>query len=127
MKRHVLLILILATFTEVYSQINKDTLFIKLDGKYLKKGYNYTENKNIFVFEDNDKKNDFTSLSIIDTLYNLKYKKIYCMNKIIKQSGSYYGKGKVRDWELAKYLNNFIIFIYNNNYFLKVEAIHEIE
>ena len=110
-----------------FSQKAKDTLFIKLDGKYLKKGFDYTEKKPIFVFKDNDKKEDFTSLSITDTVYSLKPKKIYCMNTIIKKSGAYYGNGKVRDYDLAVYLNKYIVFIIEKKYFIKTVAITEIE
>lgn len=110
-----------------FSQTNKDTLFIKLDGKYLKKGFDYTEKKNIFVFKDNDNKEDITYLSIIDTLYNLKPKKVYYMKKVLKQSGAYYDNGKIRDWKINKYLDKYILFVIEKSSFIKTIAVHEIE
>lgn len=110
-----------------FSQKAKDTLFIKLDGKYLKKGYDYNENKNIFIFKDNDKKEDLTYLSIIDTVYNLNPIKKYCMKEILKQSGAYYGNGNIRDYDLAVYLNKYTLFISEKKYFIKTVAINEIE
>lgn len=125
MKKIFLIILFLPFIC--FAQKAKDTLFIKLDGKYLKKGFDYTEKEPIFVFKDNDKSAEFTSLSITDTLYNLKPTKTYCMNKIIKKSGTYYGNGKVRDYDLAVYLNKHILFIIEKKYFIKTVAITEIE
>ncbi|WP_218597898.1 hypothetical protein [Polaribacter sp. NJDZ03] len=110
-----------------FSQKVKDTLFIKLDGKYLKKGFDYTEKEHIFVFKDNDNSAEFTSLSITDTLYNLKPTKIYCMNTIIKKSGAYYDNDKVRDYDLAIYLNKHIVIIIEKKHFTKTVAITEIE
>jgi len=125
MKQILLIILILPIIG--FSQKTKDTLFIKLDGKYLKKGFDYQEKEDIFVFKDNDKSAGITTLYIIDTLYNLKPTKIYCMNTIIKKSDTYYGNGKIKDWELAVYLSKHILFISEKKYFIKTVAIHEIE
>ena len=125
MKKIFLIILFLPSIC--FLQKVKDTLFIKLDGKYLKNGFDYQEKVDIFVFKDNDKSAGITTLSILDTLYNLKPKKIYCMNTIIKKSGAYYDKGKVKDWVINEYLDKFILFISEKKYFIKSVSIYEIE
>lgn len=108
----------------------KDTLFFKLDKKYMK---SHPEIPDHFYLGDSG--NGTTSGSFyfkkVETLNHLKPKEILSAEKFV-QSSRFYHKDKTQklnDYELAEYLNNYVVFLvdHTKKECIRVESGFEIE
>lgn len=115
----------LAFYLEAQTK-SKDTIYFELDKKYIFSTINnphtfYLRDGNGFFFESKEK------------IYNLKKTKTISLKKFIKKS-KFYSKNRLRklkDYDLAIYLQNYTIFLVdkreNQDVFIKVLPNFEID
>lgn len=89
----------------------KDTLFFKLDNKYV---YKSKHDSISFLLEDgHDVTNGGFYFETVQALNNLKPKEILSLEKYVRSSKSYNEnrKEKLNDYELWEYFNNYIVIL----------------
>lgn len=131
MKKHLLLV-ILSFFSITFLNAQekaKDTLFFKLDNKYI---YQSKFNPKSYLLQDSSDNETFL-FQKIETINILKPKKINCLKKFVHQS-QFYNKTnniKLNAHGLWEYFNNYTIFLVENinkkTKYIKVEPNIQLE
>lgn len=123
--KNISFISILLISLTIKGQETKDTLYFKFNRDYLQI-YEVTPGQYYLVDSSDDGVFFFEKM---ETLTDLKPKKILCLKKYVRNS-EYYDKSRKRklyDYELYDHLKNYIIFLVKRKEYIKVRASFEIE
>lgn len=127
MKKSILYFLLSFSIFSYAQKQKKDTLFIRYDTSLLKK-YQHPEDKYYYyLIKGTGHKEDIVSLKEEKVYKKLSPDKILCLKDVLKSSNSYYEKDKLHDWKLAKYLGKHIVFLVENEKYIEVQVVYEIE
>jgi hypothetical protein len=116
--------------TTVFSQkttSNVDTLYIQYEKALLKKERIKGKNNYRYKIKGTGQKEDFTYLLKEFTLLNLQPKKTYKLSEILNDSGALKNTTDLSDWKLFSFFNDKVIFLKENNTYVKVLAVYETE
>ncbi|MCL5247541.1 hypothetical protein M4I21_17095 [Cellulophaga sp. 20_2_10] len=126
MKNCILILIVLLSFNSFSQKKEKDTMYIKYDKSLLIRERKLGDVDFVYRIKGTEN-NGFVYFLEKEKFTNLKVKEVKCLKKILQESEVHYKNDKLDDWKVAEYFGQFIIFIVDENEFIKVQTWYEIE